>query len=363
VDATSALGALGCRGLDPERLVRQGVAQSVKLALASRLGEAADGLLSDWEHTTQWRTIFEKDIAGDDSSGGHLRAVFDGQAAQYLNAWIATASIEDVLLWRPPSPHIELQATEPDPESIEIWIWIVERFTQTYLDRWSLSSLKREYAFVQGSWQPDFSTEILAERVVAREEIATALADRAMVSDDIIDPAVLNAFTEQALTLLRDDQRAAAAALFNAARTLKPKDGVAQNNYAFCILVDKPEEAKDLLVDLLRRGAPDPAVTWCNVALAESLLGQVDAAMEACEKAYETQHRSLGSHLWMRRDEDWVVERISPRTWAIRFGAQLERSMETPSDIWARRLENLTYVDPQATSSDPSSAGTDEGDL
>lgn len=363
VDATSALGALGCRGLDPEQLVRRGVAQSVKLALAARLGKTSDGLLSDWEHIAQWRTIFERDAAGNDSPGGYFRAVFDGPIAQYLNAWIATASIEDVLLWRPPSPHSEPQATEADPEAIEIWTWIVERFTQTYLDRWSLSSLKREYAFVQGSWQPDFSTEVLAERVVAREEVATALADRTTVSDDIIDPAMMAAFTEQALALLRDGQRTAAAALFNAARMLKPNDRTAQNNYAFCILVDKPEEAKGLLVDLLGRGPDDPAVTWCNLALAESLLAQVDAALKACEQAHEADHKGFGSHLWMRHDEDWVVERISPRTWAVRFGAQLERSMEAPSGKWARRLEDLTHLDPQAISSDPSSTGTNEGDL
>lgn len=87
--------------------------------------------------------------------------------------------------------------------------------------------------------------------------------------------------------------------------------------------VDKPEEAKGLLVDLLGRGARDPAVTWCNLnlALAESLLGQVDAALEACEQAYEAGNEDSSAYLWMRHDEDWVVERIKPRTRAIRLGA------------------------------------------
>ena len=80
---------------------------------------------------------------------------------------------------------------------MEVWTWLVDRFTKTYLDKWSLSSLKREYAFVKGSWRPEFSTEVLGERIVAREEIATALADRAMMGRDEIDPAMMNSFVEQ----------------------------------------------------------------------------------------------------------------------------------------------------------------------
>jgi tetratricopeptide (TPR) repeat protein len=332
----------------------------VKLALAAGVAKAPDGPLS--EHISHWRNVFEKAVASQGSPGGYFSAVFEGSVTQYLNAWIATASIEDVLLWKPPTCDPESQATDPTTEDTEIWTWVVDRFTQTYLDRWSLSSLKREYSFVQGSWQPDFPTEVLAERVVAREEVATALADRAMVSSDTIDPSMMNAFTEQAVTLLRDGQRTAAATLFNAARMLKPNDHAAQNNYAFCILVDKPEEAKSLLVGLLERGADNAAVTWCNLALAESLLGNLDAALKACQQAYEEKRAGTNAYLWSRNDEDWVVEFIKPRAWTVRLGAELEQSDKTSSDTWKRRLEGLTNLDSQATSSNPSSTGTDEED-
>ena len=266
-------------------------------------------------------------------------------------------------MWRPPSLDPEPISVEPDSEDTEIWTWVVDRFTQTYLDRWSLSSLKREYTFVQGSWQPGFSTEVLAERVVGREEVATALADRAIVSADVIDPPMMQSFVEQAISLLRDGQRAAAAALFNTARALKPKDLDAQNNYAFCVLIDKPGEAKGLLLEVLERGgATDPAVTWCNIAVAELLLGQPNAALEACEQAYEKSSR-VESYLWVQNDEDWVVGTVTPRAWAAHLGAELERSTETSGEKWAKRLEGLTPLGPRATSSDPSSAGTGEGDL
>ena len=361
VDATSALGALGCRGLDPEQLVRHGFAQSVKLALAIWVGKAPhDGPLS--ENMNHWRNIFEEAVASKDSREDYFYALLEGSVTQHLNAWLGTASIEDVLLWKPPTCDTEPQATDPVAEDTEIWTWIVDRFTQTYLDRWSLSSLKREYSFVQGSWQPDFPTEILSERILTREEVATALADRAMVSSDTTDPSMMQAFTEQAVTLLRDGQRTAAASLFNAVRMLKPKDSLAQNNYAFCILVDRPEEAKSLFADLLERRANYSAVNWCNLALAESLIGNVDAALKACEKAYE-QEDEAPAYLWSRNDEDWVVELIKPRVWAVHLGAELERSDEASSDTWKKRFENLTRLDSQAISSDPSSTGTDEAGL
>jgi tetratricopeptide (TPR) repeat protein len=360
VDATSALGALGSRGLDPERILRSGVADLVKLALAAWLGRNTDGQLDNWKYIAEWRAVFE--AAGRESPGGYIGAAFNGPVAQHLDVWISTASIEDILMWRPLSPDSAPTAPRGSEEEIEIWKWVVDRFTQTYLDRWPHGSLKREYAFVKGSWRPDFSTEMLAERVVMRDEVATALADRAVVSDDVIDPALMHSFVEQALALLRDGQRTAAATLFNAARMLKPKDVEVQNNYAFCILIDKPEEAKGLLEDVIKRGGTmDPAVSWCNLALAELLLGDTVAALKACEQAYESSSR-IESYLWVRYDEGWAVKTVQPMVWAIRFGAELSHSAEAADNIWMKRLEDLTHLGGQGASADPSSTERDGED-
>lgn len=367
VEATSALGALGSRGLEPEHIIRFGAAKSVKLALAVWLGRKPDGRLSDWKYLPQWEAIFEESAASLDSVEGYISSVLDGPVARKLDSWIATASINDILMWNPPNIDIEPRASRSDmhdaeEDAIEAWTWMVDRFTQTYLDRWSLSSLKYEYAYVKGELNPDFSSLILAERVVAREDVTTALADRAMVSGDAIDPAMMDSFTEQALSLLREGQRTAAAALFKVACTIKPKDLTAQNNYAFCILLDNPEEAKSLLADVLERGVADPVVSWCNLALAERLLGNVNDALKACEQAYKAKS-SYGSHLWVQRDGDWVVEHVGPQLWAARFGAELESSIEGSTNLWASRVEELTPNWRREASSDPSSGGTDEEDL
>jgi hypothetical protein len=365
VDATSALGALGSRGLDPDHLVRRGVAKTVKLGLAGWLGnlERSDDPRSSWEHVDRWRVIFEEGVAGQASTGKYIRAALSGQTAQRLDAWIESASLEDVLLWRPPQSNPEPSLVRPADEDVELWTWIVERFTQTYLERWSLASLKREYTFVQGSWRPSFATGLLAERTVTREEVATALADRALVKDDVVDPSTMDSFTEQAVALLEDGQRNAAAALFDAARTLKPTDMMAQNNFAFCILVDKPGQARELLADALAQGARDPAVTLCNLALAESLLGHADAALKACAEGYGAADDSQTAYLWIRDNEDWAVGFTRLRPWAIRLGVELEQSVGAPGSIWAERLERLILLKPRSASSDPSSTRTGEEDL
>lgn len=364
VDTTSALGALGCRGIDPEYLIRRGVGQQIKLALAvmvGRLLERPDDPQSSWEYLDQWRAIFAEGIGERPSPRNYIEAALDGPIARRLDAWIESAPIEDLLLWRPPQPDTESSGTKPTDAEVEPWQWIVERFTKTYLREWSLAALKREYSFVQGSWLPDFPTIVLTERTLTREEIATALADRAVVSDDVIDPHTMGAFTDQALVLLADGQRTAAAALFDAARRLKPLDLGAQNNYAFCVLPDKPDEARALFKDAVARGISNPSVTWCNLALAESLLENTAAALVACEQAYGAAGNSDAAYLWERRGDEWVVDRVSPRSWAIRFGAQIEQSAGI-TGAWAERLERLTLAEPQETSASPSSTETDGED-
>ncbi|MFC4534027.1 hypothetical protein [Sphaerisporangium dianthi] len=344
VDVTSALGALGCRGLDPDHLVRRGVAQYIKLGLAAWINklQRSDDPRGDWEHANKWRTFFEESVPSEAASTmSYIAATLHGPAARRLDTWLESAPLEDILMWRPPTTPLESSSTALTGEAVETWTWIVDRFTQTYLDRWSLSSLKREYSFVKGAWNPNAPAELLSERMIASTEVATALADRTLRNDDLIDPAMMNALVDQALALLQDGQRNAAAALFEGARLLDPADKMTQNNYAFCILIDKPGEALRLLKDLLQRGAPVPAVTLCNIALAESLLGQTRAALEACEQACQSAKDGSTAILWQKSTKDWFAEYTDVRRWAVRFAAELEEAENASSSQWRRRPEQF----------------------
>jgi tetratricopeptide (TPR) repeat protein len=356
---------LGSRGLDPELILRRGVADFIKLVLAVSLEKNPGGRLDGWGYLSQWRAVFEdNESPGILSAEGYLLAIFRGPVAERINGWIESSSIEEIISWNPPNLDVEPVSNGVHEDEKETWGWLLDRFTKTYLDRWSLSSLKREYGFIQGSWRPDFSTEVLAERVLQRGEVASALADMAIADDDDIDPATMLAFIDQAEVFLRDGQRAAAAAVFSAARMLKPQDLQARNNYAFCILIDKPEEAKGLLEDVIERGggANSIAVLWCNLALAEWLTGQVGAALAACERAYESDRATYEAILWMRTREGWVPGTMMPRVWAIHLGAELERSTGESNGPWMKRLEGLNPL-LEAAFSDPSSGEIDEEDL
>jgi hypothetical protein len=368
VDATSALGALGSRGFDPDHIVRRGLARIVKLGLAAwlkRLSMNSDDPRRHWEHVDRWQAFFGEGISGWPSSEDYIGAIMTGPIAQLLDSWIESAPIEDLLLWTPPNAPMESNSRDSTDEDVEIWTWILERFTQTYLEDWSLASLKREYSFMRGSWSPQFPVELLADRVVTREAVTAALADRALLTDDNVDPSTMVSFTDQALVLLADGQRNVAAALFDAVRALKPRDLAAQNNYAFCILIDRPQEAKALLTDALSRGIGNPAVTWCNLALAESLLRNNVSALNACEQAYKAARddHDHGVFLWQQRDGDWVVAETKPRPWAVRMGAELEQSSELHGGIWTERLKSLNPLGTEQPSSGPSSTETNEGDL
>jgi tetratricopeptide (TPR) repeat protein len=356
VDATSALGVLGYRGFDPDHLIRRGLAENVKLGLASWLGRAVhntDDPRRAWKHFDPWRRFFEKAIGDDAPLEDYISTALNGSTAQNLDSWIATASIDDILLLTPPGEITNVIPQGPPDEVAEIWGWIVERFTQTYLNHWSLTSLKQEYSFVRGSWNPQFSTELLADRVIAREDITAALADRTLLADDAddaVEPSIMTSFTDQALALLADGQRNAAAAIFNAARTLKPNDTIAQNNYAFCTLIDRPREARDLLTDVLSRSAQPDAVTLCNIAVAESLLGNSESSLNACAQAYEKAEDNHTVFLWTLSDDEWVVEETKVRPWLIRFGAQLEESSGTNDRLWRGRRDSLRLLGAEETS-------------
>ena len=114
--------------------------------------------------------------------------------------------------------------------------------------------------------------DVLQERSVSVERVAVAIADAA-VTQGAGDPNVVGALTEQAVELLQTGERTAAAALFEAARAFSPDDPIVRDNYAFCILLDRPDEARVILEDALAMKFSDKTVTMCKLMLAHHLLG------------------------------------------------------------------------------------------
>lgn len=156
-----------------------------------------------------------------------------------------------------------------------------------------------------------------------------AIADSVVKKSTESDPSVLIALHEQALELLQDGERTAAAALFNAARTFSPNDPTLRNNYAFCILLDRPDEARMLLEEALAVDVSDRVVSLCNLMLVHHLLGNDEQALKCASDAFDgASARGTGAYLWERdSDGTWAVVHVAPRDWIIRLGASIEAGL------------------------------------
>ena len=191
--------------------------------------------------------------------------------------------------------------------------------------------------------------------MLVRTDVTSALADMTILSNSVTEPSTMASFIEQALVLLADGQRNAAAALFDAVRTLKPGDQTAHNNYAFCILIDDPSRARTIFKEALDNGMRSPAICWSNLALAESLLGNADEAIQACDEAYAMANEKSRGYLWSRDGDGWSVTLTNLLPWIARLGVELVRSWGRSDDLWANKLARLTLFESQAISSDLSS--------
>lgn len=366
IDATSALGALGCRGLDMDKLVRRGLANTFKLTLAGWLeGQARTGApRGGSDMFNQWREFFEKDGIGDASPGRYISAAMYGQTARRLNAWLESADLDDILRWRWPESHVNPYPMESFDEEAELWTWVVERFTETYLENWSFTSLQCEYRYLRGGWIPDIPEEIMADRAETHERVAAALADRTLVREDVTDPATLSSLVYQSLSLIEDGQRREAAALWDAARRLRSNDLRALQNFGFCITIDEPSEARSVFTDVLARGITSPEIPLCNLALAELLLNDTEAALRTCEQAYAAASERSTAPLWVRSENGkWIAQQVSLRRWVVHLGTEIEKSLGRTQGVWAERLHHLQLIQLKSPSADPSTAETDEADL
>lgn len=326
--ATTALGALAARGLDPEAVVRFGLGDRIRLGLASWLArvEMSTDRRSSWIHRSAWEDVFSVKADEGAGVGRYLSSAMSGKAEPYIESWLAEAPLDDLLSWRPSA----VSATQRrPPEEVDSWKWLVERSIETYLHTWSPTSLNMEYAMLRGQSLAPFPHDVMQERLVPVERVTVAIADRQLNKPSDIDPAVLGALIEQAVELLQDGERTAAAALFDAARTFNPEDPVVRNNYAFCILVDRPAEARLLLEHALGGRGNHDSVTLCNLALAEHLVDNHSAALLRAKEAFEyLSGKTAGAYLWRRDDDDvWVVGHVEQSTWLVSLGARIESAL------------------------------------
>lgn len=215
-----------------------------------------------------------------------LTAVVSNEFSARLQLWAGTAPIDDLINWRPPTTDEFLAYDLGNESAVKAEcrrpLWIIDRFTETYLRDWDTESLRLEWRYQQGSEEPPCSRRELAARLIDINDLARTLAQATTtpVSDK------LPALQSTAIRLLISGRRGTAAALFDAARQDNWDDPVLQNNYGFCLIPDDPSEALKALELAIKLGF-SRTVNICNRVLALFMVGRHAAALEVADQAIE----------------------------------------------------------------------------
>lgn len=202
---------------------------------------------------------------------------FEGILSTTMN-WAMEASWDQLVAWSPPTTS-HTDDTLNQLHIVEGDTWITERFTMTYLSEWSVAALRSEWRYLHGQLLPPCDPSEMRVREISANDLAKVMADRlgadARPSERLIDMLV-----RPAVEFLEDDRRTEAAALFEAALRLDPRNAKALNNLGFCLLPDDPARALRYLGCAIDTGNADMEISIANRVLAPALLGRWTSACD-----------------------------------------------------------------------------------
>lgn len=203
--------------------------------------------------------------------------------------------------------------------------WLVDRFTQTYLANWSLSSLYLEYR-----WQKDldpacFPTVIMKDRSISFHDLTAEIAHRAVLDGEASSDAppsttfLMGELESHAFTLLRDGKFSEAATLFNFAVRQWQNDPRAYNNLGFCLIPEDPPQALEYLNSAARMGYEPCAINAYNKMCCHLKMYQPRIALAVAEEFWEA--RPDGP------ETTGVIWRVADGRWRLEQGAHVRAAI------------------------------------
>jgi hypothetical protein len=243
-----------------------------------------------------------------------LLVVVSSEYSARLEIWAGVASVDDLINWRTPAISDFLAYDLTSESAIKAAcrqpVWMINRFTDTYLKDWNIDSLRLEWRYQHGSVEAPLSQREMAARTVDVNDLARTLAQATAspVSDKL--PAIKNT----AIHLLMSGRRNTAAAMFDAARQDNWDDPELQNDYGFCLLPDDPLEAVKALEFAAKLGFSS-TVNTCNRMLGLFMLGRHATALEVADQAMERwgDLDRVPSYLWdFAASEPTLLTRARP---------------------------------------------------
>jgi Tfp pilus assembly protein PilF len=203
-----------------------------------------------------------------------------------IRIWVNRTSMDHLISWKAPTREEFLDSDSDSEPAMDVdndrQRWLVDRFAQTYLQDWSLDSLKLEWRYQHGLEEAPCPLQEMKTRSVDENDLARALAEAAATPVSDIDRVLV----ATALRLLSEGSRNAAAVMFDEARHAQWNNAEFHNNYGFCILPDDPAESIKAL-ELAGSLGYVRTVNICNRMLALSMIGKNAAALEVADRAID----------------------------------------------------------------------------
>lgn len=224
-----------------------------------------------------------------------------------LGAWSDSAAIDEVLAWSPPEASLdELLTRKPRSDSGQELDsqgskgrWLVDRFTETYLDRWETESLCLEWSFVHGQVSPPCSPFELKAREVKLTELSAEMADRLVKHSRRLakgprgprsietNTATMTAhLVKPAASFLREGRFTEARALFEAILQTDSESADANNNLGFCLIPENPQLSLKYFDETEKLTGARSDLLAANRMLALAKLGQTTAVVDIAEASF-----------------------------------------------------------------------------
>jgi hypothetical protein len=307
------------RGVNPAVVVRHGLFRHITSAviwhIRNALPNGGDEL--GWIDLVRQAADNFDDLAA--NADAELGNIVDS-VYPYLRAWIYSAPLEDLLEHRVTFSAKDLTAMSAElPDRDLDAVWLVDRFTTTYIEAWNLRSLQREWRYIHSQFPGPCPPANMRERHVPLNTLALRLAEigvRRLETEDMEAVGAsqgllrIDQFFPLAVEALKRGERAEAESIYRMLLKVRPDDREVANNLGFCVIPEHPAESVSLFETAIENSEPGLllAMTYLNLALAHYQLGNVTEARKALIGAREHPLEGFSGYMW-------DLDRLSEGPW------------------------------------------------
>ena len=305
------LALLGARGLSLEQHLHSSARFLIRMSLFAELVAVQLEDTDQQSEIGRWQSYIKNEgeklppPPEDPTRGSDRQVPF--REIILLGAWANNASIQEVVAWSPPSMPLDEILNQKSSGEVSQKLedqgtqgrWLVDRFTETYLDRWETESLCLEWLFVHGQVSPPCSTFELKAREVKLTELSAEMADRLVKNSrrvakgshgqrthDVSTSMLTYHLVKPAVNFLRAGRFTEARALFEAILQTDSESADANNNLGFCLIPDNPQLSLKYFDETEKLTGARSDLLAANRMLALAKIGQKTAVVDIAEASF-----------------------------------------------------------------------------